>query len=380
MRARTQLFELTSARFFAALVVLLGHFNEFLGMPEWLATAIAGGFGVSFFFVLSGFILTYRYWDDFAGGIARGELRRYLVARVARVYPPYALALLAITALYLAADRRYPGLVAFPPDPVLSWLANLLALQTFAPTYATQQVWNGPAWSISTELGFYLALPPLLYLIARHCASMRRLVMLLAATVAYGAAMQAAALVAMIDWGWDGTLWVALVASRNVFWRLPEFVAGVVAARLLHGGHLPWLARAGARNALLAASLALVLVLNYAPWPAGHLPHVIERQFRVNLGYMLPFAGIVLALGAGPTLVSPVLRRPFWVFLGDISYGVYIYHWIPWTVLAWALNGGWILPNSLVAGVMLDTILFAAASYIWFERPTRLHLRRRLGQ
>src|SRR6185437_11797892 len=137
-------------------------------------------------------------------------------------------------------------------------------------------------------------------------------------------------------------------------------VAGVVAARLLHGGHLPWLARAGARNALLAASLALVLVLNYAPWPAGHLPHVIERQFRVNLGYMLPFAGIVLALGAGPTLVSPVLRRPFWVFLGDISYGVYIYHWIPWTVVAIAIDRGVGVPNSLLSVVILATIIFAA--------------------
>jgi peptidoglycan/LPS O-acetylase OafA/YrhL len=379
VHAKPPLLELTSARFFAALVVLLGHFNDFLGLPEWFATGVAGGFGVSFFFVLSGFILAYRYWDDFSGGIAWRDLRRYLVARVARIYPPYVLALLIITALYLAANRRYPGLVAFPPDPVLSWLANLFALQTFAPSYDTQQVWNAPAWSISTEFGFYAACPFILAFTARRCASAPRLAALAVATLAYGALMQAATLVAVIDYGWDGTLWVALAASRNVFWRLPEFVIGVVAARLLYGGHLPWLARAGARNALLGTGCAVVLILNYAPWPQEHLAHVIERQFRLNLGYALPFAAIVIALAAGPTLVSPVLKRPFWVFLGDISYGVYIYHWIPWTVLAWAVNSGWILSNSLVAGVMLDTILFAAASYIWFERPARLYLRRKFG-
>jgi len=55
---------------------------------------------VSFFFVLSGFILTYRYWDIFAEGMDRGSYGRYLAAHVARVYPSYVLALVGITAMY----------------------------------------------------------------------------------------------------------------------------------------------------------------------------------------------------------------------------------------------------------------------------------------
>ena len=110
--AKVQLHELTSARFFAAMAVLLGHFQPYIGLPPWLGW-MAGGFGVSFFFVLSGFILTYRYWDDFAAGVAGRPYRRYIVARFARIYPCYALALVLMTALYLAMKavqcKRVPG-------------------------------------------------------------------------------------------------------------------------------------------------------------------------------------------------------------------------------------------------------------------------------
>ncbi len=377
---QVQLHELTSTRFFAAMAVLLGHFNEFLGLPAWLAQWIAGGFGVSFFFVLSGFILCYRYWDDFAGGVAARDYRRYFVARIARVYPSYAMALVLITAMYLLMDAVYPHVVGFPPNPVSSWLANLLAVQTFAPSYATQQVWNAPSWSISTEFGFYLTCPLILALTARHFAGRGRLFLLLALIAGYGIAMQTATLVLVFRFGWDQTFWLDMIASRNIFWRIPEFLTGVVAARLLYGGHLPRLRAAWPRNALLFASLALVLVLNAAPWPAQSTALLVMRQYRLDLGYMIPFAGIVLALAAGPTLLSPVLKRPFWVFLGDTSYAIYIYHWIPWTVLAWAKAGGWILSPWLVTGVILLTILSSAASYLWYERPARIYLRKRFAK
>jgi peptidoglycan/LPS O-acetylase OafA/YrhL len=202
----------------------------------------------------------------------------------------------------------------------------------------------------------------------------------MAFTVAFGIAIQAAALVLVFGYGWSQEFWLDLMASRNIVWRIPEFVTGVVVARLLYGGHLPWLQGAGARNALLLASLALVLVLNAAPWPDDLRSVLIMRQFRLEVAYMMPFAGIILALAAGPTVASPALKRPSWVFLGDISYGIYIFHWIPWTVLAHAKAGGWTLGPALVTATILLTILFSAASYLWFEKPARLRIRQKFGQ
>jgi peptidoglycan/LPS O-acetylase OafA/YrhL len=377
---KPQLHELTSTRFVAAMAVLLGHFANLLDFPVFLQQLISGGIGVSFFFVLSGFILCYRYWDTFAEGVAAGSYRRYFVARVARVYPSYALALVLMTALLLGLDAYRPKTLDFPPNVFASWLATALCVHTFAPTQLTQQFWNAPGWSISTEFGFYLVCPLLLALAARFCRTGPRLALALAFNVAFAVLAQAATLYAVIRWGWDRGFWLDTVASRNIFWRLPEFVTGIVAARLLYGGHLKWLANPLNRNVLLAASLALILAINLAPWPATDRGMMIVRQFRLENAYMLPFAVVITSLAAGATFLSPLLRQRVFLFLGDASYGVYIFHWFPWTALTLAKAAGYPVSIDVVWFVVFITIMFASASYIGFERPARLYLRGRFGQ
>lgn len=379
MPPQTHLPALTSARFLAAMAVLLGHFAEFLALPPALARVMTGGFGVSFFFVLSGFILCYRYWDEFEKGVGRQAYRRFFGARIARIYPSYLLALALVTAMFLVANAVQPGTVRLPPDPAASWIAHALALQTFAPTYETQRHWNEPGWSISTEFAFYALCPFILAAVARHCRGLGRLLTLFALTVAVGIALQVAVLVLVIVHGWPREFWLDIVASRNIVWRLPEFLTGVVAARLLYAGHLKWLQGAGARNLLLAASVAAVFLLNAAPWPEDTVAILVLRQFRLDLAYMIPFGGVVLALAAGPTFASPLLDRRASVFLGDVSYAVYLYHWAPWLMLTYAAGRGLVLSPLLVTGVVVATILFASASYVGFERPARAYLRRRFG-
>lgn len=377
---KPQLTELTSTRFVAAMAVLLGHFADLLTLPPLVVRFISGGIGVSFFFVLSGFILCYRYWDTFLAGIRFDDFRRYFVARVARVYPLYVVALVLISGLYLALVTVRPGIIDFPPNPIVSWLANLLAVQTFAPTRATQQFWNGPGWSISTEFGFYLLLPLILAGMAKHVRGVAGLVMVLLCTIALGALAQAGALWMVIGHGWDRVFWLDTVASRNIFWRLPEFMTGVITARLLFGGHLPWLGRTRIRNGLLIGSVALVFLLNLLPWPTQDHALMIMRQFRLELGYMIPFAGVIAALAAGPTCMSTLLQRPFSEILGESSYALYIFHWIPWTALSVMKAVGMPIPPVVVAGVILCTVLFSVGSYLMFEKPVRGYLRSKYGQ
>ena len=378
MSEKSQLHELTSTRFFAAMAVFLGHFSGFLKFPSELSWMI-GGWGVSFFFVLSGFILCYRYWDDFAEGVEARTFRRYFVARIARIYPSYVLALVLITLLYLAMNAVKAKTIVFPPDPVVSWVTNLFALQTFAPTYATQQVWNAPSWSISTEFSFYLACPFILAALARRRLSLKALAGLLAAVVALGIVMQTGILYVVLKHGWDRDFWLDIIASRNIFWRFPEFLAGVIAARMLYGGHLSFLADSTHRNGVLFASLALMIVMNIAPWPTDMTQFLVMRQYRLELAYLVPFAGIVVALAAGPTLLSPILRWSVLVFLGDVSYGIYIYHWIPWTVISHATAAGLSVPPALVTGIVVATIMFSAVCFVAIEKPARVYLRQKLA-
>jgi peptidoglycan/LPS O-acetylase OafA/YrhL len=367
--AKPHLAELTSTRFFAAMAVVFGHFLPF-GIPDWLVT-VTGAFGVSFFFVLSGFILCYVYRDVFASGVAAAAYRRFMVARLARVYPCYVLALLLITGLYLALSSP------LPPNAVTSWLANLLALQTFAPSYETQQNWNSPAWSISTEIVFYAICPLILAAVSRHARDRTTLVGLVLLTIGYALLAHTVILILVLERGLGQAYWLDLMAARNIVWRLPEFVMGVLAASFLYEGHLPGLARAGVRNAVLVACIVAVFILNLAPWPQwGSTPAVIMREYRVYVGYMIPFTVIITVLAAGPTFLSPLLAKRWMVFLGEISYAIYIYHWIAWAALASAYNSGndvrpWAAPAIALV------VAFSAASYLWYERPMRRWIRAR---
>jgi hypothetical protein len=87
---------------------------------------------------------------------------------------------------------------------------------------------------------------------------------------------------------------------------------------------------------------------------------------------------VVVALAAGPTFLSGLLRRPWLVFLGNASYGVYIYHWIGWTAVAHAQAAGWHLHPAAVAVVVVGIVAFSAASYAGFESPLRRLIRARL--
>jgi len=81
---------LTGLRFVAAMMVLVSHYPV-PGTPGPLLRLMQSGYaGVTFFFVLSGFILTYNYADRFCSD-ARDNLVPYFVSRFARIYPVYLL-------------------------------------------------------------------------------------------------------------------------------------------------------------------------------------------------------------------------------------------------------------------------------------------------
>jgi peptidoglycan/LPS O-acetylase OafA/YrhL len=142
---------LTIARFPAAIGVVWFHFGraQLSFIPKWLHGFIISGYtGVTFFFVLSGFILTYVYHRrDLHNSI---ELRRFAVHRIARIYPVYLLA----WALYglLSPPHSWSGIIAWG---VLS--ATLL--QSWIPNGPPN--WNWPGWSLSAEAFFYACFPAL---------------------------------------------------------------------------------------------------------------------------------------------------------------------------------------------------------------------------
>jgi peptidoglycan/LPS O-acetylase OafA/YrhL len=368
--SRPHLRALTGLRFVAAFQVLAYHAMPVAAAPGWLRALVGSGYvGVSLFFVLSGFVLTYTYHDALTTG--RATRRDFLVARVARLYPVYLLALLvALPPMFWLLGRKHVALD-------WGWLARILGLnvgllQAWNPKMAC--VLNCPAWSLSVEAFFYVAFLVLLPVVARW--GVRRLL----ATAAVAWVLSMVAPLVYLTLLPDGTnaptahslgTWLYTV-KFNPLLRFPEFVTGVVAGRLFLLEERPSLRRYARLE--VAAGACVVAVLIASP----RIPFLLMHN-----GLLAPaFAVLVYALarGAGP-LSSALSTRPL-TRLGEASFAVYILHisLLAWLTRGYAETG--IRPPAQPWNFAIYAAIVIAVSLLvfrWVEEPARRFLRRRLS-
>jgi len=370
--SRPELGVLTSVRAFAALEVVLLHTLFELGgtwalaLPAPLRRILTEGqVAVSFFFVLSGFILTYTYWDP--PGDLRGSPRHFWRARFARIYPLYLLAFI------MDAPR---GLVSFStasPAALGAWMR--IAISAFAYLTLTQSwhprvtnSWNTPGWSLSAEAFFYALFPRLVAATKAH--SRRRL--LLVAVVAWSVPLIVYAAVA----GFGGAFLHR--ADVQTFWRsfpllrVPEFVLGVGAGALYVSGELAARRRGLRRLAFFA--LAGIVILLAAPLP---LPkELVENTLEAPL-----FAIVIAALASGALPVPRWLTSAPLLLLGRASYAVYIVHQPFKSLFLWSaarLGVPSLAPSPVLLGCYLVSLqLLCVALLISVEDPLRRLLNQR---
>ncbi|WP_066625614.1 acyltransferase family protein [Brevundimonas vesicularis] len=148
---------LTSVRFLFALGVVLFHYQLNIVQPgdAGLALIERARLAVDFFFILSGFVLAHVYGAAVRSGTY--DHGRFLIARLARIYPAHIamlafMAVLAIAAVFLnqTFDAESYSMVGF--------LQAVLLIHAWFPA-TTPNEWNGPSWSLSAEWAAYLAFP-----------------------------------------------------------------------------------------------------------------------------------------------------------------------------------------------------------------------------
>lgn len=171
---------LTSIRGFAAWWVVLYHFRGLLfswGNPQLIGFFARGYVAVDLFFELSGFVIALNYSSFFQSG-RFAEMPHFLALRLARIYPLHLFVLCAMTinplALLLTGHTVIPSRYS-PTDFVLS----VLLVQNWG--FTDHLVWNGPAWSISTEWLAYLIFPVFVWMLAVVNQSRAKLLLSMAA-------------------------------------------------------------------------------------------------------------------------------------------------------------------------------------------------------
>jgi len=366
---RPELLALTSIRFFAAIEVVLQHTLFELGgdaaqaIPAVVTPLLTGGgLAVSFFFVLSGFILTYTYCDgEHQMKTTPGKFWR---ARFARIYPLYFLGFLMdgprVLVFFLGPNGMFASAIA---KIGVAGVAYLSLLQAWHPRVTN--TWNTPGWTLSVEAFFYALFPLLLRITSRW--PFRRL---------FGAALALWAvpiLAQAILFHFQAT--GVTSANSLTFWRsfpplrLPEFVLGVATGRLFLSTRIEsrW-------NGLGALAVALLLALAIA---GRALPVFLANA---PLGGPL-FALAILAFASGAIPTPNWLNAAGLVLLGRASYAVYILHQpFKQVFLMLAHLARFDAPSpALLVAYLVSLQLVCIGLFLWFEDPMRRRITRSTG-
>ena len=347
--------ELDVLRFLAFIGVFLHHtlprdatpyVNS--GLPfvvaDWLVVAKhAGAYGVDLFFVLSAYLITELLLREHAN---RGSfsISAFYVRRALRIWPLY-FVFLAITVLVV------PGIV---PDESFGTL-YIISFALFIGNWVCAA--NGlpfsvasPLWSISVEEQFYLTWPLLLRLVG-----VQRIKQLALGLLAV--ALTTRIVLAAFEVG-HPAVWC------NTFARLDSIALGAFLAVAL-GGRAPQIKTIGR---IVLGGSGLVLLLLVAKYLQQDGPTSVVTYLATAT------ASVMLLVALLRPNAQFLLQRPFsWlVYLGRISYGLYIFHLLAIALTAQLLITNLGIPLNFEFRILLSfgvTVLFAAVSYRWLEQP-----------
>ncbi|WP_406384921.1 acyltransferase family protein [Streptomyces sp. NBC_01618] len=365
---------LTGLRWIAAFAVFLSHVSTLLPLPHTDAVFALGSSGVTFFFVLSGFVLTWTY-------MASDRIGPFYGRRFARIWPMLAIGVLV------------PLLLQLPDAPkgqantlILMALSAGLLYQAWVPSWILGGT-SPVTWSLACEAFFYAIFP-----FAAKYTVRRSLRWLGWAAVA----------LVLVGWGIRVWLWQLyppqarpsftgmdglIFGTYSPIARLWEFLLGMVAAAAVRKG---WRSPLGVRSAtaLLVAGLFALWLLRDETW---RLYVAFDALGQVTA----PLYALVVVAVAQRDLAGGTswLRTKPMVALGEWSYAFYLLHFtvlfeISSTVFdrknivefymmpigaSWS-NAGWAVLALFV------TVTICAILYRFYERPSELWLRARIGR
>jgi peptidoglycan/LPS O-acetylase OafA/YrhL len=338
-----------------ALAVLFVMFSHFYG---WLP----GGFiGVDIFMVLSGFLITSLLLEE-SQATQTLILRRFYLRRAIRLLP--ALVFLLLVRLVYQAFWPMPG----------SWRnvwLNILGILCYQANWAAAWQFYPPdgllchCWSLSLEEQFYLVWPLVLLLMCRLRLPLTSILILLTSGI-IGSAL------------WRASLWTGLDHRLRLYvcldTRADAFLIGSLLAFLFAGGVIVGHAQAlrlfrAAGPVGVASLVCLAITLD------GRTAPVYRVFFTV--ADLLAALVIGMVMAAPGAIFSGLLRKQPLVWIGRISYGLYLWHYPVFIACRRAGTQDWHRVADFSAQFGF-TLAAASLSYYAIERPF-LRLKSRLA-
>ncbi len=364
---------LTSLRFFAAFGIMAHHTVNFHQFQISSGLHYLVSCGVSFFFVLSGFVLTWNYYE-----MEPWEIRNFYIKRIARIYPAHWLVMLLyvffLSAFVVYNWRTDYGLIGVP---ILA--ANLALLQSWVPVCFWYFSFNAPAWSVSCEVFFYLCFPLLVILLRRHWFLVALATFAFVPVLIWLAnPLPAMAVQTEMAWHIDQN---GLVQFSPIS-RIAEFGLGMICA---HFARRRYLARSGFGSystsscALEIASYITIWVFTMLHGGADLLLYLTNSKSMPALSLWLKQSGpsfafilLLYAVHSPNSITSRLMRARALFILGEASYALYLIH-VPFRIFL-ELHNPWLadMPDRLIVALYLVGAV-SLSLLIWSlaENPAR---------
>ena len=354
---------LNALRFFAALAVIITHVELIKGQMSCQSLYFKsklimelGELGVVFFFVLSGFLITYLLLSEKeqSGSI---DVKKFYLRRILRIWPLYFL----VTALgfFVLPHLNFINNTYLSPFNGYSYILNLMLFIFMLPNIAfvffKPMPHIGQTWSIGIEEQFYIVWP---WLVKNSKNILKTLIIVISVLF----------LIKVV------VLFLYKTNFENaIFKNLKEIIAMLKIESMAIGGIGAWMVfnkkyyTKLLSNVVLILALTLVIVLIY------FTPDVI--QDAIFLAYSVLFLIIILNVSLNKNCFLKLENKLF-VFLGNLSYGIYMYHMIVIALLVGALKQFNFEVNNSIASQLIIysisifvTILVSWLSYTFFEKP-----------
>lgn len=335
--------QITFTRFIAAISIVIFHCgkNSFLFNNKYVSFIFEqANVGVSYFFILSGFVMIIAY------GNKKVDFIEYIKNRLARIYPIYFIAIFVIL-----------GITLFQNINKVNLLLNIFMIQSWLPEKALTL--NFPGWSLSVEMFFYIIFPFLINNI------------------------------------YSKSKFKTISISIILFWIISQITFHLVVYQILR---TPYFSISDLNyhpilhlNEFLIGNLAGLYFIeklkdkrkNYFPFIlATLLILILLLKFPIGLNFhngllAIIFVPLILLISLSNDKVTNLFSNKIFVFLGEISFGIYILHIPVWMVFSdyrmekyLGLNKYFDFTASfLIRFVIL--LVISSVSYLFVEKPLR---------
>lgn len=339
---------LTSLRFIFALFVFLSHLG-FLSQGRndvfsWLFDHVfyEGYIGVSFFFMLSGFVLALNYKNKIS--TKQISIRQFMAARIARIFPMHFITLLVAIPLTYSVLRPIDGMW------VAKLISNGLLVQGFIPVQELCFSFNIVSWSISDELFFYCMFP-LLILFGNKIGMKKSGIVLLILVITN----------ILLFFLLPGQLHhIFLYVSPFV--RIIDFIIGIALFEVFW-----WLKnKPTAWNfSYLEWGSVLLFILFFS------LHEFVPEGLRYSIFYWPAMCMILLVFAFQKGAISRFLSCRIMVFLGEISFSFYLIHWLAIRYIGIVNKRFFSYEEGILfaLAIFVFSLVASAISYQWIEQP-----------